>query len=398
MLIFVNPALAVRPDEMLPDPAQEARARDVSKELRCLVCRNQSLDDSDADLAHDLRVLVRERIKAGDSNDQVLAYVRARYGDFVLLRPPFQFDTLLLWGGPLLILVIGGFAVRRYYRGRSDAPTPPPLSEQEQQRLQAVLAEEKPGVSLGLAIALMGMTTLAVAILLVPLLLRQRFGGSREAYNLTVYRDQLAEIGRDIDRGVLTAEQAEAARAEIGRRILALNPAEQPAAAATSPAPFAVAIIAVIALPFAAWTIYAALGSPGVPDQPYAARGKANPATTTAEASPPHDMSEILGRLRKHLAEQPTDVNGWLLLARSTMSLDRFAGGRRRLSACRRTVGCPNARGATRYHRRLGRGAGTRRGRRRDAASARGLRENPGRPRERAALALLPGARGAAAR
>jgi cytochrome c-type biogenesis protein CcmH len=138
-----NPALAVRPDEMLPDPAQEARARDVSKELRCLVCRNQSLDDSDADLAHDLRVLVRERISAGDSNDQVLAYVRARYGDFVLLRPPFQFDTLLLWGGPLLILVIGGFAVRRYYRGRSDAPVTPPLTEQEKQRLQAVLAEEK---------------------------------------------------------------------------------------------------------------------------------------------------------------------------------------------------------------------------------------------------------------
>jgi cytochrome c-type biogenesis protein CcmH len=129
-----NPALAVRPDEMLPDPAQEARARDVSKELRCLVCRNQSLD---------LRVLVRERISAGDSNDQVLAYVRARYGDFVLLRPPFQFDTLLLWGGPLLILVIGGFAVRRYYRGRSDAPVTPPLTEQEKQRLQAVLAEEK---------------------------------------------------------------------------------------------------------------------------------------------------------------------------------------------------------------------------------------------------------------
>jgi len=180
-------------------------------------------------------------------------------------------------------------------------------------------------VSLGLAIALMGMTTLAVAILLVPLLLRQRFGGSREAYNLTVYRDQLAEIGRDIDRGVLTAEQAEAARAEIGRRILALNPAEQPAAAVTSPVPFAAAIVAVIALPFAAWTIYAALGSPGVPDQPYASRGKANPPTTTAEASPPHDMSEILGRLRKHLAEQPTDVNGWLLLARSTMSLNRFA-------------------------------------------------------------------------
>src|SRR5205823_6770465 len=93
-------AHAVRPDEMLADPALEARAREVSRDLRCLVCRNQSIDDSDADLAHDLRVLVRERVAAGDSNEQVIAFVRARYGDFVLLRPPFAIGTALLWGGP----------------------------------------------------------------------------------------------------------------------------------------------------------------------------------------------------------------------------------------------------------------------------------------------------------
>src|SRR5437762_9379627 len=86
------PAHAVRPDEMLADPALEARAREISRELRCLVCRNQSIDDSDADLAHDLRVLVRERLKSGDSNDQTIGFVRARYGDFVLLRPPFAID------------------------------------------------------------------------------------------------------------------------------------------------------------------------------------------------------------------------------------------------------------------------------------------------------------------
>src|SRR5471030_386274 len=94
-----GPAHAVRPDEMLADPGLEARAREVGRELRCLVCRNQSIDDSDADLAHDLRVLVRERIVAGGSDAQVIAYVRARYGDYVLLRPPFQYDTLALWGG-----------------------------------------------------------------------------------------------------------------------------------------------------------------------------------------------------------------------------------------------------------------------------------------------------------
>jgi cytochrome c-type biogenesis protein CcmH len=136
----IFPAYAVRPDEMLADPGLEARARDISRDLRCLVCRNQSIDDSDADLAHDLRVLVRERITAGDSNDQVIGFVRARYGDFVLLRPPFAVGTALLWGGPLLVLLLGGVAIARFYRRRVEAT--PPLSPEERQRLAAVLGEE----------------------------------------------------------------------------------------------------------------------------------------------------------------------------------------------------------------------------------------------------------------
>jgi cytochrome c-type biogenesis protein CcmH len=138
-----GPAHAVRPDEMLADPGLEARAREVGAELRCLVCRNQSIDDSDADLAHDLRVLVRERIKGGDSNDQVVAYVRARYGDFVLLRPPFEIATLLLWGGPILILLLGGLAIVRFYRGREEV-TSPPLSAEERRRLAAALGAPPP--------------------------------------------------------------------------------------------------------------------------------------------------------------------------------------------------------------------------------------------------------------
>ena len=134
------PAWAVRPDEMLSDPKLEARAREVGQELRCLVCRNQSIDNSDADLAHDLRVLVRERIKAGDSNNQVIAFVRARYGDFVLLRPPFETGTLLLWGGPALILLLGGFGIHRYYRRRRRADDAPlALSAEERRRLKALL-------------------------------------------------------------------------------------------------------------------------------------------------------------------------------------------------------------------------------------------------------------------
>ncbi len=135
-----GPAYAVRPDEMLADPGLEARAREVGRELRCLVCRNQSIDDSDADLAHDLRVVVREHIKDGDSNDQVVAYVRARYGDFVLLRPPFEIGTLLLWGGPVLILLLGGLALARFYRRRDETATPP-LSDEERRRLASLLGE-----------------------------------------------------------------------------------------------------------------------------------------------------------------------------------------------------------------------------------------------------------------
>ena len=132
-------AWAVRPDEMLSDPLLEARAREVGQELRCLVCRNQSIDDSDADLAHDLRVLVRDRIRAGDTNDQVIDFVRTRYGDFVLLRPPFETGTLLLWGGPALILLLGAFGISRYYRHRRRGNDPPVLTAEERRRLKAML-------------------------------------------------------------------------------------------------------------------------------------------------------------------------------------------------------------------------------------------------------------------
>ena len=137
----ILPAHAVRPDEMLPDPVMESRARSVGEELRCLVCRNQSIEESEADLAHDLRLVVRERIKAGDSDAQIITYIRSRYGDFVLLRPPLTIGTALLWAGPALILLLGGIAVARFHRARRTAPAPPPLSADERKRLAAVLAD-----------------------------------------------------------------------------------------------------------------------------------------------------------------------------------------------------------------------------------------------------------------
>ena len=133
-------ALAVQPGEMLADPKLEARARDISAELRCLVCQNQSIDDSDAALARDLRLLVRERLKAGDNDAQVRDYLVARYGDFILLKPPFKMETLLLWLTPLAILLAGAAALMVFARRRHVAPVvTQALSEAEKNRLKTLL-------------------------------------------------------------------------------------------------------------------------------------------------------------------------------------------------------------------------------------------------------------------
>jgi cytochrome c-type biogenesis protein CcmH len=135
------PAFAVTPGELLKDPALEARARQISQGLRCMVCQNQSIDDSDAPLAHDLRVLVRQRLETGDSDRQVLDFIVARYGDFVLLKPPLKLDTLLLWGLPpavLLASLVALFAMAR--RRRTEDLQTAALSPAELKRI-ATLAE-----------------------------------------------------------------------------------------------------------------------------------------------------------------------------------------------------------------------------------------------------------------
>jgi cytochrome c-type biogenesis protein CcmH len=140
------PAFAVQPDEILPDAALEARARALSKDLRCMVCQNQSIDDSDAPLARDLRVLVRERLQAGDSDREVIDFLVARYGEFVLLRPRFSAHTALLWLGPAAILLTGAFGllfIARRYRRSSRLPAASTgeaaLTETERARLAEVL-------------------------------------------------------------------------------------------------------------------------------------------------------------------------------------------------------------------------------------------------------------------
>ena len=146
LAIGFSAAHAVLPDEVMADPAKEARARNLSRELRCMVCQNQSIDDSEAPLARDLRLLVRERIAAGDSDAQVVDFLVARYGEFVLLKPRFEPQTLLLWLVPPLVFLVGGAALwvntRRRAKGASEGTTS--LTPDEEAKLAALMSGEAP--------------------------------------------------------------------------------------------------------------------------------------------------------------------------------------------------------------------------------------------------------------
>jgi cytochrome c-type biogenesis protein CcmH len=143
-LALALPAHAVMPDEVLADPALEQRARGLSQELRCLVCQNQSIDDSNAPLARDLRVLVRERLVAGDSDEAVLDFVVARYGEYVLLRPPFGPETWALWIGPFAVFAVAGAGVAVWLRARRRGrDEPAPLTAEEMARIERLMQEER---------------------------------------------------------------------------------------------------------------------------------------------------------------------------------------------------------------------------------------------------------------
>lgn len=138
---------AVEPDEMLPDPVLEARAREISKDLRCVVCQNQDVDSSNAGVARDLRLLVRERLVAGDADQEVLDYIQARYGDFVLLKPPFKPETYALWLTPLVLVLIGtGGVIAVLARSRRNKSTAG-LSDEEERRVSELLAQSERDVS-----------------------------------------------------------------------------------------------------------------------------------------------------------------------------------------------------------------------------------------------------------
>jgi cytochrome c-type biogenesis protein CcmH len=144
LIAFLTPisAFAVNPDEVLKDPALEHRARQISAQLRCMVCQNQSIDDSNAELAKDLRVLVRERLTDGDTDAEVMDYVVSRYGEFVLLNPRLRGETLLLWGAPIVLFLAGATAMALFVRKRGGKPTGTPLSDAEKAELERVLKGE----------------------------------------------------------------------------------------------------------------------------------------------------------------------------------------------------------------------------------------------------------------
>jgi len=143
-LALASPAFAVRPDERLADPKLEARAHAIGQELRCLVCQNESIEDSDAGLAHDLRILVRQRLVAGDGDAQVKQYIVARYGTYVLLKPPLTAETYALWFGPLVILLVAIALASIVYRRRArPANDVKPLSAVERRRLKALLDQPR---------------------------------------------------------------------------------------------------------------------------------------------------------------------------------------------------------------------------------------------------------------
>jgi cytochrome c-type biogenesis protein CcmH len=145
VLLFLTPlaARAVQPDEIMKDPKLEARARALSAELRCMVCQNESIDESNADLARDLRLLVRERLRAGDSDDQIRAFLVQRYGDFILLKPPFKLETWLLWGTPLLVLLTGASVIIAAQRRQKTQVSANLLSEAERAKLDAMLENDE---------------------------------------------------------------------------------------------------------------------------------------------------------------------------------------------------------------------------------------------------------------
>ncbi len=273
------------PAEMLADPVQEHRAEAIGDQLRCLVCQNESVEQSDADLAKDLRRIIRQRVAAGETNQQVIAWMVARYGDFVRLRPPFEPMTLVLWFAPLIALVVGGTAVvlarrrtpagaRAAQRRRAPAPLGPALM-----------------FELWVGIVVLG------ALCLLPLglcLLRARATRGRREAALALHRAQLVELERELAEGRIGVREHEAAVLEVQRRLLAAADMAETRTAASSRAGILAALVMV---PCAALLLYLVGGSPELPAMPLKARMAAMEQRVHQEAELIDELKGVLKTL-----------------------------------------------------------------------------------------------------
>ena len=320
LIAFAAPSLAVEPDEVLPDPAQEARARDLSQHLRCVVCQNQSIDNSNAPLARDLRVLLRERLKAGDTDQAAIDFIVARYGNFVLLKPPLQLDTLLLWFGPGLVLLAGAqWLLDADPQARRQRGRPARNAERGGTRRTASYSDKGSDImTLWLIFTLL--IGGAALIVLAPFFFGR--GANEAPTSLDVYKDQLAEVERDKAQGLIDEAEAASARLEIERRILAAgrsDAAPVQTVSANWQYRMVTGVAAIVVL--GSVGLYAVLGRPDLPSARSQALAPDGQQAAGAEAG--GDVEAMVKRLEKRVADNPNDADGLRMLGWSYYNMGR---------------------------------------------------------------------------
>ena len=315
LLAFAGAVLAQAARPLAEDEAVERRLNAIAEELRCLVCQNESLAGSRADLAQDLRGQIREQIKAGRSDDQILAYMTDRYGDFIRYRPPLKGTTAALWAGPFVLLAVaaggrrlvrpaaahargGGCALARGGGARRAAPR---------------RGRGRPPRMILFALGALALVAATLGFLLWPLARAPRASAAADAAatNAAVLRDQLAELERDHSAGTIADAEYEQAKLELKRRLLEDTAVAEGAPSAARRRPIA-AVATAIALPITAAGLYFLLGAPGAldPEQTQPQLGRA-------------DIEAMVDKLAQRLQSRPDDAEGWAMLGRSYRVLGR---------------------------------------------------------------------------
>ncbi len=310
------------------DSVAASRAVKLAEKLRCLVCQNQTIADSNAELAQDLRRQVHEQIAAGKSDDEIVDYMVARYGDFVLYQPPVKATTVLLWAGPALLLLA---ACRRPRPHTARAPRPGRVAPAHRPGTRARSAtpgrrqRERPLVITFVLIAAV-MVAAALACVLVPLLKRRRPGGvAREASNVALLRDQLRELDADLATGTMPRDQYDQAKRELEQRVLEESQAiAQGTSAPTQSAAWTAAILG-SAIPLAALLLYVTLGNHDAftPTAARSAKAGADHEVT------PQQVEAMATNLAARLEKEPGNVDGWVMLARTYYAMNRHADAAR---------------------------------------------------------------------